>query len=116
MTSYKARLMNKNQAYRSLNNRWKYALINVTAITEAGSPITTQLWRSSLADVECSVSRWAKSDSIFRVFTQIIDDERGSSLVEWKWWGGSQDLDYLDTLEVHAPPLLDEANTSRAAD
>jgi hypothetical protein len=63
------------------------------------------------------VSRWDESDNIIRVFTQIIDNVGGSSLVEWKWWGVTSG--FLDICFVHSPPLLDEANsnaTSLAAD
>ena len=121
MTSYKARLMNKDQAYESLVNGYEYPLINVTAITSAGSPITTQMWNANLSQVRRSVSRWQQdcaqdNHDIIRVFTHIRDTERGSATIEWKWWSGVESLEYLDTLEVHAPPLLDEANTSRAAD
>ena len=89
------------------NTLKRYPLINVTAITSAGSPITTQMWQGSLAEVQRRVKVWQKDCSsdhqnIIRVFTQIIDDERGSSTIEWKWWGGSENLEYLDTLDVYS--------------
>ena len=76
-------------------------LINVTAITSEGSPITCQLWRASVSDVITSVRRSdADKDAapVIRVFTHIVrgietvtsGPERGATrptdcTIEWDW-------------------------------
>ena len=79
----------------------KYSLINITAIASDGRPITTQVWKGSLNDVERIVARWDADQDIaagkvIRVFTNIhgvgLADPFGSAgpqvVQEWAFIDG----------------------------
>jgi len=75
----------------------KYSLINITAIASDGRPITTQVWKGSLNDVERIVARWDADQDIaagkvIRVFTNIRRRTPNSSvrdsLQEWAFIDG----------------------------
>ena len=76
----------------------KYSLINITAIASDGRPITTQVWKGSLNDVERIVARWDADQDIaagkvIRVITNIhggaLDDPLGTQVVqEWAFIDG----------------------------
>ena len=73
--------MKTTRDYKKLDLKgiWKVKrdLINVTAIQSSGSPITEQLWDTSMAEVEQRVMGW-HTDRVFfkgiiRVFVNIHD-------------------------------------------
>jgi hypothetical protein len=78
----------------SATYNYKYSLINFTAIASDGRPITAQVRKGSLNDVERIVARWDADQDIaagkvIRVFTNSHTAEPPTEVVqEWAFTDG----------------------------